>query len=261
MLAVSALTFLRVTPSACGLETTASGQKVRVDIVAKASKESESFTNAAGWNVRISKALATTGPLYFYDSAVPFAQRPPTPSRQEFFSLRSAFAHPGHGSSGSAVAELLTFSSVDLVVGGTLGTAQVVTGTIRSAAFSFSAPARGSLAKELGDRAVVLEGTAEKDTARQAFRFDIQLDELGGVGGEATISGCPFEEARVATNGVIELEVKIPLWFDQVDFTNIPSPTEQVPDTTESKRARNQLIRGMKAGLGYTFSFTPKANP
>ncbi len=255
MVASFAMFALTLTPSACGLDATAGGKRLSLEVRVLSSKESSGFTNAAGWRIQLSKALAATGPIAFYERPASLAAYRRKAHELGFLSIRSAWAHPGHGADGDAIGELLSPSSVDLLTGGSLGIASALSGTVRSASVSFAAPATGPFANELGAFALVLEGTAERGTELRAFRATIPLDELRGALGRPEILGCTVEGASIASNGVMRLEVKLGQWFDQVDFTDAPRPNPGAVPTLEPGLARNQLIRGIKAAPSYVFSY------
>lgn len=253
-------------PMACSSDAGTSGKRLVLDARIAAAKGSTDFTNAAGWRVKLAKALVATGPLYYYDGETIFAARTGSPgghgrrvpSLRDLLGIRSAFAHPGHYVPGNAKGEMLTASSADLLIGTTLGTGRGISGPVRSATFSYGAPAAGPLAAELGSNAIVLEGTAEKGEERRVFRAEISLDETKGADGKPQIEGCPFTPVDMAADGVVTVEVSLPLWFDQVEFDAAPKSTDGSPVALPAGLARNQLVRGVKVGLAYSFSYAPR---
>ncbi len=61
------------------------------------------------------------------------------------------------------------------------------------------------------------------------------------------------------SDGVVRIALSLPLWFDQVDFDKEPVSTDGKPvQLPADSIARNGLVRGMKAGLAYGFSYAPK---
>ena len=48
------------------------------------------------------------------------------------------------------------------------------------------------------------------------------------------------------------------MWFDQVDFDAMPESTDADPVLLTDGLAHNQLVRGTKAGLSYSFAYAPR---
>lgn len=244
-------------PVACSSSSdSTTGKRITLDVdIAPTPESTHAFTNAYGWSVTIDKALVATGPLYYYDGATIFSERD---SVTGWFGIRSAYAHPGHYIPGDAVGQMLVASSADLMKGTTrLGSGDGVTGTFRSATFSFQTPAQGPLASSLAGNAAAIEGTATKGADTRTFRAEVTAEEILNTESKPAVEGCPFIEFVVADSGVVTIHVALPLWFDQVDFSTLPvpaagQPAEPFPKDSE---ARNGLVRGMKAGLGYTFTY------
>ncbi len=142
---------------ACSADDTTSGKRVvlrtRIEL---SSPSAVSFENGLGWHVTLERALIATGKLGYFDGVPPLAQRGPAPSLGgqplrpvlgELFGLGLAWAHPGHYQAGNALGEMLEPWSIDLLDGESeLGDGDGVTGTYRSARFSFGSPARGPFA-------------------------------------------------------------------------------------------------------------------
>jgi hypothetical protein len=230
------------------------GRRVSLDVKIAASPESKQFTNAKGWSVTLTKAVVATGAFYFYDGETLFAGNAPR-GRSGWGLINTALAHPGHYVPGNAKGEMLTPSSADLLAGGTLGNGDGVTGLVRSATFSYGSPPAGPLASELGASLIVLEGTATKDAESRIFRAEIDAEELKDTKGFTQIEGCPFAATDMQSDGTVAITVKLPMWFDQVDFNDEPKSIDGKPVLLPAGLARNQLVRGTKAGLAYTFAF------
>jgi hypothetical protein len=242
-------------PVGCGDEGSGTtGRRIVLDVKIAASPESKSFTNARGWSITISKAAIATGAFYFYDGDTLFAAR--TPAHGSWF-VKSAFAHPGHYVPGNAKGEMRSPGSADLLAGATLGHGDGVSGFARSATFMFSSPAAGVAAGELGPNVIVVEGTAAKAAETRSFRVEVGLDEVKDAKGVAQIEGCPFTPADMQGDGVVSITIKIPMWFDQVAFDEVPKGTDGAPVVLSAGLARNQFIRGTKGGLAYVFSYAP----
>ncbi len=231
------------------------GRRVALEVRIAASAESKQFTNAKGWTVTLTKAVISTGAMYLYDGDTLFASRRP---HRERSLVQRAFAHPGHYVPGNAKGEMLSASSADLLGGATLGAGEGVSGFVRSATFSFGTPPTGPLAAELGANVIVLEGNATKDGVSRPFHAEVTPDEVKDTKGLPQIEGCPFQRADVEGDGAVAITIKLPVWFDQVDFLEEPESADGKPVTMRDGLARNQLVRGTKAGLAYSFAFVPR---
>ncbi len=241
---------------ACSDGDTTTGRRVTLEVNVQADPASKQFTNAQGWNVSVTKAAIATGAFYFFDGETIFSLAPRAPAGFSF--VKSAFAHPGHYVPGTARGEILTPSSVDLLAGGSLGRGNGITGPVRSATFSFDAPAKGPMANELGPNVIVVEGTATKGAETRAFRAEITSEEEKDTKGVTQIEGCPFTEVDMQADGVVTLNVKLAQWFDQVDFESVPASTDGKPVLMTEGLPRNQLLRGTRVGLAYQFSYAPR---
>ncbi len=244
---VASLVFGLAVPACSDDDTSGARLVLRTRVVS--AEATKSFTNAAGYTITLDEASLTTGPLYYFDGATITGRRAP---ERSLFAVRSAHAHPGHYLAGTARGQLLTSAAIDLRKGEQwLGNGEGVTGPVRSATFSFGTGSSGALR----GHAVILSGTAEKGGAVRAFRVEVGQDELENASGEPAVEGCPFEPADMKTDGTVTVTVKVPQWFEHVDFAEVPertSPTLLVPPSL----ARNQLVRGMKAGAAYVFSYS-----
>ncbi|HVJ89112.1 MAG TPA: hypothetical protein VM580_04855, partial [Labilithrix sp.] len=247
-------------PTGCSEgESSTTGRRISLDVKIAASAASKQFSNSKGWNVTITKAVVATGPLYFYDGEAILAgtgsKRRVAPPRG---AIKSAFAHPGHYVPGNAKGELRTGSSADLLVGATLGVGEGVSGVVRSATFSFSSPARGPFAGELGSHAMVIEGTATKTAETRIFRAEIRADEVSDANGLPQIEGCPFAEADMTGDGIVTVSVGIATWFDNVEFEGLPASVDGAPVLMTDSLARNQLVRGTRGASAYSFSYASR---
>ena len=240
-------------------EESTTGKRVTLDVKIAATPASKGvFTTASGWTVKLDKALVATGALYFYDGEIILSHRTRTPRQKvgDFF-VPPAYAHPGHYVPGNAKGEMLTPSSADLLAGdAVLGRGNGVSGFVRSATFSFSAPAQGPHAAALGANVAVVEGTATQGAETRVFRAEVAAAELLNTKNAPQVEGCPFAHVDVQGDGVVTITVDAKLWFDQVDFANEAKSADgkPVPLATDGV-ARNGLVRGMKAGLAYRFAF------
>lgn len=237
----------------CGSDDgeTTTGKRISLGVRIAATPESREFTNAAGWKIEVDKAYVATGAFYYFDGATLFARSP-----ERFRLVRHAHAHPGHYVPGNAKGEMLTASSADLLAGADLGQGAGVSGPVRSATFSFDTPAKGPMASELGDNVIVVEATGTKGTETRIIRAEIKADEVRNANGAIQIEGCPFVEADMQSDGVVSVGVKLTLWFDQIELDAVPASTDGKPVLLTDGLARNQLVRGVKAGVGYVFSYS-----
>jgi hypothetical protein len=243
--------------------STTTGKRIALQTRVTAGPEATTaFTNAMGWSITLDELVISTGAFYYFDGATIFSQLTPAPRTpsdrlHETFGVSEAFAHPGHYVPGNARGQMLVPSSVDLHAGGAvLATGDGVTGVVRSATFSFNAPPTGPLAGELGAHVVVVEGTATKGAETRIFRAEIDAADVANTKSAPAVEGCPFTETTMDADGTVTLGIKLPLWFDQVEFDSLPASTDGKPVLmTSAEIARNELVRGMKAGDGYVFSY------
>lgn len=246
---------------ACTSDSETSGKRITLEAKIGVTPESKEFTNAAGWKVKMTKAVVAIGALYYYDGETIFASHAPSPGRfklSDILGIKTAYAHPGHYIPGNAKGEMLTPTSADLLAGANLGTGNGVSGMVRSATFAFDSPPKGPFAGALGTSAIVLEGSAEKGAEVRIFRAEISIEETKGADGKPEVEGCPFTPVDMQADGVVSAMVHLPLWFDRVDFEAEPKSVDGKPVLMPQGLARNQLVRGTKAGLGYQFSYAPR---
>ncbi|MFO0678293.1 MAG: hypothetical protein U0169_17280 [Polyangiaceae bacterium] len=260
---------LAILPSflaACGSDAadTTTGKRIVLGTRVEGVGTQAAFTNAVGWTVTLTKAYVSTGAFYYFDGATIFSANV-GPSRKEdlfdrLLGVRSAWAHPGHYVPGNARGQMLTPTSTDLAAGpASLADGEGVTGIVRSATFSFATPASGPVAAELGTHVAVLEGTASNGTVDRPFRVEVDASEVLDSKGQPSIEGCPFTETEMKGDGTVTLKVSAPLWFDQADFSDTPVSSDgRRPLLTNDHAARRALVRGMKAGDAYVFSYTAK---
>lgn len=213
------------------------------------------FKNSVGWTVTLSKAHVSTGPLYYFDGDPIFSrvQRPLDRLRGVFLP-RLAHAHPGHYVAGNAKGEMTTPSSVDLLgPPNALAAGSGVSGPYRSARFTYASPARGPFATQLGNHAVVVEGSATDGTKTVKFRSSADLGDLLDSYNEPKLEGCVFSPAEVSGDGTVTVTVLPSVWFDQVDFVDLASDGSTVE--LAGTAAFNGLTRGLKKGTAYVFSY------
>ena len=252
---------------ACSSDGTTSGKRVvlRTQLELK-SEDLRSFDNGLGWHVTLEHAWVSTGAFGYFDGVPPIvtlrAEPPSDLGRLAFERLLGvsvAHAHPGHYQAGNALGEMTEPASVDLLRGtSTLPDGDGVTGTYRSARFSFGDPPTGPFADELDGHAAVLEGSAELDgeTPRH-FRAVADVAELAKIQPQGNIDGCQFDEVAIAQDGTVTVRVDPSVWFFLVDFSELdPStrddPSEFVPDT----QPRLAFAQGLAQLSAYEFSYS-----
>ena len=241
------------------------GRRILLSTTITAGAEAtEPFTNSQGWTIALRKILISIGPLYYFDGAVILSQSE-SPNRtyellNRFLGVRSAYAHPGHYVPGNARGQLLNATTVDLHDGPVeLAVGEGVTGLVRSATFSFGATPEGSLAGQLGSHVAVVEGTATRDDDTRVFRAELDAADVLNTKKIPAIEGCPFEQTNMQGDGKVTISIRLPEWFDQVEFDTIPAGNGgEATLIPTSSIARNELVRGMKSGEAYVFSYSQK---
>ncbi|MBK8997057.1 MAG: hypothetical protein IPM35_15095 [Myxococcales bacterium] len=214
-------------------------------------KGAEGFTNAAGWNVKLDRALVATGPLYYFEGA-------PVLARALGWLVGTAHAHPGHYQAGETEGEMLEEWSVDLLAGpAELPRGRGVTGTVRSATFSFGEEAAGPVAGELGGHVVLLEGTATKDASSVDFRALADVADVLDLGGKPLVEGCLFEEVELTARSTVSVEIDLGLWLGQVDFGALTPPAGGGVATLEPGTTPHEdFTRGLRKAASYRFSLS-----
>ena len=252
--------------AACSDGDDTTGRRIALTTTITAGAEAtEPFTTSQGWTIALQKILISTGPLYYFDGAVIFSRRdqPANPTfefLQRYVGVRSAHAHPGHYVPGNARGEVLVGTTVDLHDGPVeLPSGEGVTGLVRSATFSFGVAPGGPLADAMGAHVAIVEGTATRDGDTRAFRAEIDAADMLNTKRIPAIDGCPFELTDMQGDGAVTISVRVSQWLDQVEFDTIPSANGGEPTVLPTTSiARNALVRGMKAGDAYLFSYTQK---
>jgi hypothetical protein len=239
---------------ACSASETTTGKRVALRVVAESSPST--FTTVEGWTVTLSSAQVSVGPQYYYDGATIFSSRAPSfPSRLYDALIPSAYAHPGHYVAGNARGEMLVPTSLDLVTGGgLLGIGSGTTGIVRSGTFSFQSPAQGPLASALAANVLSVAGTAVKGSDTRKFFATLTASDVSDAGGKPEIEGCAFADTEVTESGTVTIRVAVAKWFDLVEFQLLPAGADGVAVALAGV-ARNEFVRGVRAGDRYTFAF------
>jgi hypothetical protein len=259
-----------VVPSAfCGSCTdqpaTTGRQRVTLQTTLSAQPEDGRFVNAFGFSIELERVLVSVGPLYYHEGA-PLAGYHEPPRREQrwfapWFGVRAAHAHPGHYVEGETLGEMLTPTSVDLLLGPhQLAAAQGVTGTIRSGSFSFGEPPLGPLSDQLGAQVVLVEGIATSETTSLGFRATAVEDDVLNTQGEPVIIGCAFADGAVNRDGTVAVTVDVALWLDQVDFGQVaPEADGARVDWAVGSPSHNAFVRGLKKAAAYWFRYLPQS--
>lgn len=180
------------------------------------------FVTASGWNVTLTEATLSTGPLYYFDGEPAFTRAPRR--RFEFLKpIQTAYAHPGHYVPGNAVGQMLVPQTFDLMAAGPFAMADGtgLTGPVRSATFSFSQDDAGVAAR--------VSGSAERDGGTVYFTFEATLADLERSASDAQISGCTFAEDVIDGDETVLVTVKPRVWFNLVDFAQVAPGTADAP--------------------------------
>lgn len=245
----------------CSSSATGGGRVVLKTRIELAPTAKASFDTGAGWNVTLTRVLLSNGSFYYFDGAPPLVGLPAERNwqyAQRLLGLSTAHAHPGHYQAGNALGQALEAWSVDLMAGPTeLATGDGVTGTYRSARFSFGSPPVGPLARELGGHVVLAEGSADKaGEETHYFRAVAELADIEKSAADGHIEGCQFVEAAIARDGTVTVTVNPAVWFNIVDFTqaevgSADAPAELAPDS-QPKIAFAQGVAQLNA---YRFAY------
>lgn len=206
----------------CGENSTTGKQVVLHTKLTSDLNTERSFVTDYGWNVTLTRASFSTGPFYYFDGEPAFTRR--APSFFEFLKpIQTAYAHPGHYVPGNAVGQMLQPQTFDLLGVGPFAMSDGVgvTGPVRSATFSFSAPDDG--------HSVVTSGSAERDGGTVYFTFTAALSDIERTAKDAQITGCKFEENTIDGDETVLVTVKPRIWFNLVDFSQVDAGTPESP--------------------------------
>ncbi len=249
-----AITFFNVlTFLSCGdLSEKTAGKRI---VLHTEIRSSTSFTTEVGWSVTLRTVTVAIGSLYYFDGAPVVARRPRSLLR-EWFSIREAWAHPGHYQVGNAVGQMLSATATQTTAMPlSLADGEGVTGTYRSARWVFGAPPTGPAASALGSAVVVLEGSAAKGAETRTFKLVAEPSDTTNAAGKAEVEGCVFEEVDVTAEGTVSVALKPNIWVNQIDFSELPTGSTTSP-VDRSTRAFREFSRGLKNGAAIVFAFT-----
>jgi hypothetical protein len=275
---------LGIVVAGCGSQTT-TGKRVAFETRARADQAelASDFQTSTGWRVRLIRAAVAFESFHYFDGEPAFV-RNGQPKRGnpralpqdtvdrllQFLGEGVAHAHPGHYQAGNALGQMLHPGSVDLFTRETqLGAGHGVTGTYRSARFTFAEKVAGSAAAALGRHVAIAEGTAtrsaEGDAAADAgaypatvhFRVSADLPDLTQNAANGAVEGCVFEKTDVRGDGIVTLTFKPSIWFDLVDFKDVPVGSAEAPtEIPQESLAHLGFALGLVQLTAYHFSFS-----
>lgn len=220
----------------------------------------ETFESALGWQVTLSKAVTSAGPFYYFDGTPPLVLRDQANSwhyAARLLGLSRAHAHPGHYQAGNAMGEMRESSSLDLLQGEVeFPDGDGVTGTYRSARFSFSEPS-GPAKSKLDGHVVVAEGLAEKGEEKRYFRAVADLAGIEKSAADGHIEGCEFNEVDVEDDGTVTVTVNPVVWFDLVDFSDAKVGSADAPaDFPDGSEPQIAFVLGVTQLSAYKFGYS-----
>jgi hypothetical protein len=152
----------------------------------------------SGWAVTLDRASFDFASLRFFGSPAVAGWR-----RAEAWLLGSAWAHPGHGAQGEALAEVLAPLTADLLADAAVswGAAEAVTGDYRTATLGF------------GPGGVELAGRAERNGHVVPFSARVVP--------AAPLAGLPFSRTVTTSGRGVRLSVSLPGLLSRVDFSEV----------------------------------------
>jgi len=233
------IAFLLISTAACDQGSTGQ-QMIEYDLVG-APQQSATFTDARGWEITLTRAELTFGPLVFC-------------SHQPTFLKSDSLTDCGQvmGEFGAAVTwDLL--AGADTVLGRLTG----FTGQVHSAQYDFgwnwpSGQAAALWKGDAGEASLLLEGTAEKGGITHEFAFE--LDAMPRGASLFTVAGLAAEGEQSTTTTAVTLAVSPQKMLRYIDFDLLPEQAE--PFTIVPGSAlENQLNLGLTTGTPVTFEW------
>jgi hypothetical protein len=249
--------------SACGNDGTTGKMVVLHTRVVTDLPAGETVTTSMGWVVTLRKAVVGSGAMYYYDGEPAFTRAPRRGRLQRLVAalspIATAWAHPGHYVEGSPKGQMLEDFSIDLLAGpATLPDGNGISGSVRSATFSFAAHPAGPAVAALGGHVVATAGSASKDGKTVNFVLTADLADVAKTAKDGQVTGCAFKETSVDADGTVTITIKPRVWFSLVDFAEIAAGT---PDAPTVIGADTTAHIGFALGLGqlsaYGFEYTP----
>lgn len=249
----------------CGDEATQSdtttGKRITLHGKIEADPEIQgAFVTGTGWSVSLKKAAVAVGSLHYFDGPPAFVLAPRTPRERlaALLGVPAANAHPGHYVAGSALGQMLTPTSYDLFSGSAaLPEGDGVTGTFRSARFTFGNPPAGPAAAALGSHVAIAEGVATKAPKTVYFRIAADFANVEKSVAAGQVEGCVVDEIAVTDTGTITVVVKPSIWFNLVDFADVAPGSEAAPtEIATGDTAQIGFALGLVQLTAYHFHYT-----
>lgn len=260
-----ALTFAVAAPWAgsqilgCSSDASTSGKQVTLQTRAEVTASlTEGFTTGKGWQVKLSRAVLSVGPLYYFEGSpavVRNEHRSPRERLAGLLGLGVAHAHPGHYTAGDALGQVLTGTTLDLFTAPkVLPSGNGITGAYRSASFSFTKP-QGDAA--LGEAVALAEGVAERDGTSVYFHLEASLEDVSHNVPNGQVAGCVFDAAEVEDDGIVTLRIDPSVWFNWVDFELIePGSADALTHVAVGSKPQIEFALGLSQLGAYHFSFS-----
>lgn len=219
------------------------------------------FTTGFGWDVKLDAAKIAISAFYYFDGPPPTASfkapRRSLGERLTDYFVGTAWAHPGHYQSGTALGEAIFSGPIVFDLFSTepeqLSDGDGVTGVYRSARFVMpqQSPADPLLAGHLA----VAVGQAVKhgDAAAEPIYFRLIADyaDIAMNVNEGAVDGCVLDETTVTADGTISVEIKPTIWLNLVDFSKLAPGTADSP--TEARNSG--FSQGLTQLSAYHFSY------
>jgi len=236
----SYIAFSLILLAACDQGTT--GQQMVEYAVHGAPQASDTFTDAHGWEITLTQARLTFGPLVFC-------------SHQPTFLKSDSLTDCGQvmGEFGAAVTwDLLATADAHL------GQLSGITGQVHSVQYDFGWNWPAGQAAPLwkgaaGDVSLVLEGTAHQGAVTHAFLFELDAQPRGAQ--LYTVAGLPAEGVQSTITDRVTLAASTEKMLRYINFdlfTEQAEPFTIVPGSA----LENQLRLGLTTGTPVTFQWS-----
>ncbi|PKN43967.1 MAG: hypothetical protein CVU59_12870 [Deltaproteobacteria bacterium HGW-Deltaproteobacteria-17] len=236
------IAFSLILLTSCDQGTT--GQTLIEYEIAGAPLADGTFTDASGWEITLTRAWLTFGPLVFC-------------SHQPTFLKSDSLTDCGQvmGEFGQAVTwDLL--AGADAVLGRLTG----FTGQVHSVQYDFgwnwpSGQAAPLWKGEAGAVSLVLEGRAEKAGITHTFEFALDARPRGAA--LYTVAGLPADGDQSTDTARVTLSVSSQKMLRYVDFDLLPEQAEPLT-VTPGSALENQLRLGLTTGTPVSFVWSQK---
>jgi len=203
---------------ALGCDAGTGGRRVLFDLEVIPAGTS-SFHTSSGWDVALTEACISVGPLYLYAGE-------PTATRTPFYDLLvpSAHAHPGvdHFAGGEARGEWLFSIAIDTIAASPihLGPVRGIAGSVRTVTLNITPPRPTTLGPVdclRGHQAYVV-GTARRDTTIVEFEGGLDIEVTGNRQRIQIPAQVELDDG--ATVGIVADPRS---WLDEAQFDQLPA--------------------------------------